>query len=56
VGARAAGTQWEQHGAYMAKAVPHASVQMIENGGHFLHLQRPQETADAIVAFLQAAL
>jgi len=46
-------TPWEQHGANLAKAVPDASVRMIENGGHFLHLQRPRETADAIITFLQ---
>jgi pimeloyl-ACP methyl ester carboxylesterase len=46
-------TPWKQHGAIATQAVPHATIRRIDGGSHFLHLQKPHETADSIVAFLE---
>jgi pimeloyl-ACP methyl ester carboxylesterase len=47
-------TEWEQHGAAAARALPHADVRKIDKGAHFVHLQKPQETAREISRFLAA--
>ena len=45
-------TPWEQHGAIASRAVPYALIGQIDGGSHFVHLQKPQHTADSIVSFL----
>ncbi|MDA0204148.1 MAG: alpha/beta hydrolase [Acidobacteria bacterium] len=47
-------TEWEQHGAAAARALPHAEVCKVEGGAHFVHLQKPRETAREISRFLAA--
>jgi pimeloyl-ACP methyl ester carboxylesterase len=47
-------TDWEQHGAVAARALPHAEVRKVDRGAHFVHLQKPQETAREISRFLAA--
>lgn len=41
-----------EHGRRYAERIPNARLQMVENCGHALHLERPEECARVVVEFL----